>query len=206
MPEITVGTQDSLPAIARRHGFFWKTVWEHAENAELRAQRDPNILQAGDRLFVPELRRGSETIATEAKHTFRVIGEATKIRIALARFGKPRANEPYQVEINKELVDGTTDAEGILEVAVPAGVTSALLLLAGGEEQHELRVARLDPSSSVSGVKQRLNNLGFPCGSEDDQVTPRYTDALLRFQRRHGLTESGEADSKTLAKLDSLYC
>jgi len=41
MPEHTVGTSDSTSALALKKGFYWKTIWEHGENSELR-QKPPD--------------------------------------------------------------------------------------------------------------------------------------------------------------------
>jgi N-acetylmuramoyl-L-alanine amidase len=55
----TAGQGDSTTRIAFRNGFFWKTVWEHPENSELKSKRkDPNILLPGDTVFIPERREG----------------------------------------------------------------------------------------------------------------------------------------------------
>ena len=43
MPDYTVGNCDSIPSIAKDKGFFWKTIWNHPNNAMLKALRkDPN--------------------------------------------------------------------------------------------------------------------------------------------------------------------
>ena len=47
MPKRLVGEGESTSSLAKKKGFYWKTIWEHGENAELRQKRDdPNVLSA----------------------------------------------------------------------------------------------------------------------------------------------------------------
>ena len=44
---------DSMESIAQTNGLFWKTIWDHPNNVELkRAKRNYNTLLPGDRVFV----------------------------------------------------------------------------------------------------------------------------------------------------------
>jgi hypothetical protein len=46
---------DCLNSIADETGFFWETLWNHASNDSLKQQRrDPNVLEPGDVVHVPD--------------------------------------------------------------------------------------------------------------------------------------------------------
>jgi peptidoglycan hydrolase-like protein with peptidoglycan-binding domain len=63
----------------------------------------------------------------------------------------------------------------------------------------------LNPIDTVSGIKQRLNNLGYHCGDESEEETDAVLEAVLQFQKDNGLKETGEFDDATRAKLESLH-
>ena len=206
MPEHRVSANESIPSIARDKGFFWKTLWNHASNAELKTLRkNPNQLLEGDVVFVPELRQKEESCATEALHEFKRKGDPVKFKLQLRAMGKPRKNEDYVLKVGAQLIEGVTDGDGKLETFVPGNAKSALLMLKGGQETHRIRLSRLDPIETLAGVQQRLNNLGFPCGRETGKLTPKTTQAIQRFQEKYRLPATGKPDPMTQAKLKSLH-
>src|SRR5512139_715846 len=110
MDKHIISQGESVPSVAKDNGFFWQTLWNHGENAELKAKRkDPNILFEGDELHVPELELRWETRATEAKHRFKRKGDPVKFKLQLLLFGKPRANEDYSLHLDTGIFRGKTD-------------------------------------------------------------------------------------------------
>jgi len=82
---------DCVSSIAFSHGFFWETLWNLGSNSELKSKRkDPNILQAGDILHIPELTPRDESGATEKKHRFKLKGVPAKLKLKLMR---PKADK-----------------------------------------------------------------------------------------------------------------
>jgi peptidoglycan hydrolase-like protein with peptidoglycan-binding domain len=79
------------------------------------------------------------------------------------------------------------------------------LKLQGGQEIIPIKLGNLNPIDEISGVKQRLNNLGFRCGGEDNQWNDQAKSALKEFQSKHKLPESGELDAATKSKLQALH-
>lgn len=200
-----IGAGDSLPSIATTSGFTWETLWDRPENAELKALRkNPNTLREGDEVFIPEIEKRQESCATEERHTFKRLGDPVKFKLQLKRMGQPRKDEPFVMMIDGKIVEGTTDGDGKLEVFIPGNARTAVLHLNEGKEKHNIRIGRLDPIDELSGIKQRLNNLGFPAGIENDDPTPKATRALRNFQAHHELPVSGEADAPTVALLQTL--
>jgi hypothetical protein len=39
MPKYTIDNGESIPSVAKDNGFFWETLWNHSENAELKQKR-----------------------------------------------------------------------------------------------------------------------------------------------------------------------
>jgi hypothetical protein len=205
MPKIYISQGDSVPSVAKDQGFFWQTLWNHPDNAELKAKRkNPNILFEGDELFVPDLEIKWESRATEQKHKFKRKGDPVVFKLRLLMLGEPRANEDYTLKFGTDLIMGKTDGDGRIEQVLPGNCKGGELILQGGKEVYPVRIGSLDPVDEVSGVQQRLNNLGFTCGSEDGEMTEGTRGALRRFQQKYELEVTGEIDDATRGKLAEL--
>jgi len=108
---------------------------------------------------------------------------------------EPRANVPYLLDVDAQRFEGTTDADGFLEVAVPGNARRGRLLLYPGTEQQEeftLELGHLAPITEIVGVKQRLANLTFDCGDRTEEMTPGLEQAITAFQVKHGMEPTGE--------------
>ena len=218
MPKQKVGSNESTSSLAKKNGFYWRTIWEHGENAALRQKRkDPNVLSADDDIFIPELKKKKVSVGTEAEHEFVRKGEPTEIKMQLLELGEPRKNAPYIFECADKLVNGQTDGEGILKQLVPGDAKSAKLYFKDGLEVHGLRIGSLDPHDLASGIVQRLNNCGFkfaansmPKGMsakeafEEGKVGNKGVRALKNFQAQNGLDANGKLDDATIAKFEEL--
>ncbi|MCX6625596.1 MAG: peptidoglycan-binding domain-containing protein [Acidobacteria bacterium] len=206
MPKITAAQGDSIPSLAMDNGFFWETIWNHPENAQLKAKRKtPNQLMPGDEVFIPELRIKHVSKGADARHKFKRKGVPAKLKIQLKRLGEPRANEPYVLEIDGTTIKGSTDGNGILEQFIPPNAKGGRILLNGGKEVIPVRIGHLNPVDEISGIQQRLNNLGFNCGSEDGELDNQTRSAIRAFQEANGLPVTGEPDGATKAKLSGLH-
>lgn len=198
---------DCIESIAYKHGLFWETIWNHPNNQELRAaNRDPNALLPGDRVFVPEIQSKKEAGETKLRHRFRRKGVPSKLRIAFKdEDDKPRAGIPYVLEIDGVLISGKTNDAGVVEHSIsPDAKTGKLILKCeDGKEEYELKLGHIDPIDEVSGVKERLTNLGFECGPWDGEFGPVLEEAIRAFQKKYGLTITGELDEQTLQTLES---
>ncbi|MBS3919714.1 MAG: peptidoglycan-binding protein [Deltaproteobacteria bacterium] len=125
-----------------------------------------------------------------------------------AEADEPWADAPYVLNIDGRLTEGRTDGEGKLEVPIPPGARKGRLTMEPGTEREKvypLRLGHLDPITSVSGVADRLNNLGYHNGSRPTEMTPDLREALRAFQKANNLRESGEADQATQDKLSEIH-
>ena len=197
---------DCISSIATAHGFFWETLWNHAENAELKRKRvDPNVLLEGDRVHIPELTIKEESRATEKRHRFRKKGEPAKLRLRLLDAqNRPRANLRYRLLIEGSWKEGTTDGDGKLEHPIPPTARQAVLEIRG-EGSLPLDLGGLDPVESISGVQQRLRNLGYDCGAGEGEWNEESQGAMKRFQESQGLTVTGDPDQASRDKLVQVH-
>lgn len=205
MPKQKVGTGETTSSLAKKNGFFWKTIWDHPENAALKAKRkDPNVLFEDDDIFIPEKQLKEVSKGSEQEHNFKLKGEPAKLKIQLLQLGKPRANENYILQVDDKRIEGKTDGDGRIEHFISPDASSGQLILKNGREIYQLKLGNLDPLDLPSGIQQRLNNLHYSCGSEMGEIGELTKQALKEFQADYKLAETGEADAATKAKLKEL--
>jgi hypothetical protein len=201
MPMHRVSQGECVLSIADRYGFFWKTVWERAENEELRRLRaDPNVLQEGDDLFVPDKEVKEESCATEQKHRYRRKGVPGKLRIRVLVDDEAQANANYVLLIDGRSRNGTTDSDGFLEESIPPEAVEGELRIKkdGHERRFYLSLGHLNPVDTDAGVRQRLLQLGY-------NIEADFEGSVKRFQTVNDLTVSGQVDDAFRRKLKEVY-
>lgn len=197
---------ECISSLAAECGLMWQTIWEHPENAELRALRkEPNILMEGDDVVIPEKEDGEESGATEQKHRFRKKNTPAMLRLRILRAGKAVADTKYTLIIDGEMRTGTTTGQGDIEETIPPNAAFATLRLEGMLDVFDLPLGALAPVKELMGVQQRLRNLGFNPGPADGEMGDRTRRALKDFQASVGLEPTGEADDATRSKLAQVH-
>jgi len=89
--EHTIAPGECISSIAYQHGFFWETLWNHGDNAELKRDRkDPNVLHPGDLVMIPDLTLKEESCATEQVHEFRLKGVPARLNLKVLRPKPPK--------------------------------------------------------------------------------------------------------------------
>lgn len=206
MPIHLVKQGDCISSIADRYGFFWETLWNHERNAELRQQRrDPNVLMAGDRVFVPEKRPKEESGATTQVHRFRLKGVPAKLNLRIQdELGEPRAGLKYTLTVDGKKTQGVVPDDGLISEVIQPQAKQANITLETGE-QWVLNLGYINPVDYTSGVQARLKNLGYYRGDLTGQLDEDTRKALRRFQRERGLAETGEADEASRAALEAAH-
>jgi hypothetical protein len=203
-----VQSGDCVSSIAFENGFFWQTLWDHPNNAELRTLRkDPNVLREGDSVYLPELTPKDVAGASGSRHKFKLKGVPGKLKLRLMLNDKPRANVPYNLTVAGQLLSGQTDADGKIEHFIPPDAKSAQLIIItnGVKEQRNLVLGELDPIETVTGAKDRLANLGYDGGAADDEITEKFKEVLKTFQEDYQLSVSGEYDDATQQQLKKVH-
>lgn len=197
----TVRQGECISSIAAKYGHLPETVWEAPENRDLKELRgDPNILAPGDVVMIPDKRMKEEPGATEKRHRFRRKGVPARLRVQLMLDGEPRANEPYVVNIDGALADGTTDGDGFVDIPLPPDARHGELSI-GSEKERDvipLEFGAVDPADTDGGVAQRLHDLGLP-------VDRGVESAVSAFQQQHDLEVTGQVDDATRAKLVEVF-
>ena len=206
MPNHTVKQGECLSSIAAFYGFFWKTIWSHPANSDLRSRRpNPNLLAPDDVVFIPDLRINEHPGATEQRHKFRRKGVPALLKIRLLNNGEPRGGAKWTATLDGQSQEGTTAADGTLQLKLPPGCPAGTLHLEDGTE-YQLLLRELDPLETVSGVQARLNNLGYESGAVDGIDGPITTEAVKRFQADNPPLEvDGIVGPKTRARLKEVY-
>jgi hypothetical protein len=183
---------ETLSSIAALHGFSdFKPIFSHPENAELRKKRkDPHILFPGDVVVIPDPR--PKTVTKAAGTTNKFVAASTQLRLELrlldpfsnALAGKSCAMRTDLLTNGKPsgsiLTDSLkTDDKGRTGVNVAPTVSDAELKVFASEplpspippppaiEKYDLIVGGLDPVVERSGLRGRLNNLGYFAGLTD---------------------------------------
>lgn len=207
---------ECLALIAQRHGFSdYRVLYDHPDNADLRKARpNPNVLFPGDVVHIPAKEEKSVPAATGRSHKFEVAVAKKMLRVVFKNHeGKPLAGAKYRIEIGKaasdeDVIEGTTDGDGLLEEAVLPRVAEVFLHIEG--RVLRLHLGGLNPigdlaKNDASGVQARLANLGFDVGPIDGVAGRRTQHALAVFQAEQGLKVDGEPGKETLAKLVAVH-
>ncbi len=203
-----IGQGECISSIAKDTGHFWDTIWNHGLNAQLKQRRgDPNVLLPGDAVFVPAKRPKTDAGNTDQHHKFLRKGEPARLRLVLMQDGEPRAGVPYTLEIDGRQTTGVTNADGQVDEAIPGNARRGKLTIGAadeGQEEVPLRLGALDPVAEVSGVRDRLANLGVDVGY-GAALDPKTRAALRRFQESEDLEVTGEPDEPTRRRLVELH-
>jgi peptidoglycan hydrolase-like protein with peptidoglycan-binding domain len=159
---------------------------------------------------VPEVREKSVDVATDQSHTFVLKIPKTRLHIRFLDVDdQPRKDLPYTLEIDGVEFEGTTTADGDVEQEIRADARSGTLTLNPGqgadEEVYTVDLGHLDPIEETSGLQTRLQHLGFYTGEVDGKLGSRTRDAILRYQRKHGLSDTGELDDDTKNHLEQQH-
>lgn len=224
----TVKQGDCITSIAFNKGFYEKTIWDHPDNAKLKNDRkDMNILQPGDKVVIPDKTQKEVSCALEKRHRFKRKGVPAKFRLQiLDNKGKPRAQIPYEFNIERKMIRDYTDGDGVIEIFIPNNITEGKLRLDNEKQILHIKFGHLQPEDQKKGsatpdsnqttsttlpipqdrigIRQRLYNLGFLADIEESDPA-LLTIALEDFQDRIGLKVTGKLDEETIEKLKDMH-
>src|SRR5262249_48820085 len=140
--------------------------WNHAKNEELKQARpDPSLLAPGDILQIPSKSKEGKPAQKGTSNEYTAHVPKVTIAIVLKNMDEegapPYKDEPYVLEGLGEPVVGTTDGEGKISFTVPVHVAEVSIDLYKRRIVFPVRLGHLDPVEVPSGVKQRLEHLGY---------------------------------------------
>ena len=202
--------------IAEVYGFFPKTIWNYGKNAELKKLRHDNmyILFEKDQVVIPAKRQKTHAVAAGDALTIHRQGVPEHLHIRFLHHDEtPRVGVPYVVNIkigageSMAAICGTTDAAGFVRATIPPRAVFADIYLGEEREQeiYEFNLGYVNPIDTLSGVKARLNNLGYDSGKETDEIDEQTIYAIKAFQRHYELEITGARDEKTLMLLEEKF-
>jgi hypothetical protein len=211
MPIHKVLQGECLASIAKQYGFAeWKAVYHHPENKDLRSRRkNPNVLHPGDQVFIPEIRPKVAARSTDSTHKFVLKSVTAKLRLVLKdQDGVAMPNKKYKLEVAGKSIEAQTGRDGLIDQPIAANAADGTLTVWMDDKTKlvmKLNLGHLDPPDAISGAQSRLRNLGYDAGPTTGSSSARFEAALLGFQRKHGLAESGQLDDDTQGKLEEQH-
>jgi peptidoglycan hydrolase-like protein with peptidoglycan-binding domain len=96
----------------------------------------------------------------------------------------------YKVTIGKTTTLGTTGADGVIELRIPAGMKATVEAL--GTSYDVTPVAALEDVAKIRGWQRRLQHLGYELGEVDGMVGRKTGTATLQFQADNNLDTDGK--------------
>lgn len=146
------------------------------------------------------------------------------LRIRLINdLGQPIKMSKYRLEVDKQMFEGITNNEGILQHDIPLGAKTGKLILykklfyISEKNTDEIKVENwsidlqivdsMAPGDQIAGAQARLNNLGFFASKEiHEQYNEQTKRAIQRFQAAHPpLKVTGNIDQETKKRLEEVY-
>ncbi|APR86241.1 Hypothetical protein A7982_11590 [Minicystis rosea] len=208
MKPYVVKQGDYLEKVAHALGFNADEVWNDPKNAELKKQRDPNLLHPGDILYVPDRKMQWLPLKSGTDNLYIAKVPRTTVRLVFKDLDKPHANEPYVILGMGEPEEGTTDGDGALEIKVPVHIREVQISFPKSRITYPIHIGDMDPVEEASGARKRLRHLGYMWAFSGDEADDREAVdrlAILAFQQDQGLEVTGTLDDTTRAALARVH-
>lgn len=164
---------DYVSFLAHRFDFDAEAVWKDEANADLRTLRDdPNILAAGDVLYIPDQTNAepkARPLAMGQANDF--VSDPPLVDVAVKFFGGDAgtyASKAYTIDELEHLTGLTTDGDGVVTFKAPVSVQMLTVSFTDSGEKRQLLVGGMDPIDTPSGILKRLRNLGYIASSVED--------------------------------------
>jgi N-acetylmuramoyl-L-alanine amidase len=138
-------------------------------------------------------------------HRFKLLVQPTYLNLRIQDpSDKAVASAKYVLTLEDDLkLHGKTDSDGWIKRPIPPASQFGTLMVWPNPSDRDtffkwdIRLGHLDPLDTVSGVKGRLNNLGYDCGEIDSTEDGQYDQAVRQFQQDHNLKIDGIVGPKT---------
>jgi hypothetical protein len=159
---------DHLALLAHKFRFDADTVWNDPKNAQLRRygdlSQDPNILYPSDMLYIPDQNLPPVMMMLTMGTTNTFVSDApptvTVIHAFVGDHASTYASKACTIEELDHLTGLATDPDGILTFEAPVTLKTATVVFSNSGESWALSIGLLDPIHTLTGVFQRLQNLG----------------------------------------------
>jgi len=114
---------------------------------------------------------------------------------------KPLSDIKYELNLGQETIAGQTDGEGRIHEPIPVDCQSATLSIWPNSDDNRIKktlpvqIGALDPADTVTGMQQRLKNIGLYQGQVDGEMGPMTHSALKRVLNEPEKPETKELHS-----------
>jgi hypothetical protein len=153
---------DYLARLAYQFGFDADAVWADAKNAQLRQDRsDHNILSPTDLLYIPDQGGTPATQSLTTGTTNAFVSNPPTTTVTIRFVDAPFASQAYSVPELPELTGLTTGQDGTATFSIPVTLDTFTIAFTGSGTSFSFDVGCLDPINTLSGIFQRLQNLGY---------------------------------------------
>jgi hypothetical protein len=212
MPTHTIKAGENLILLAAKNGLdSWEKILNDPQNASHKEKSDdPCVINTGDAIFIPDKTLKQQPSAIDNTHPFKIKRPKGWLRLAVKDAdGAPFSGKKYDLYVEGVKAAGTLPDDGVIEVAISITATNGTLKVWPDESEQpvtwDLMIGHKNPLTEISGVQQRLNNLGFECGEPDGVVDDDTTAAVKAFQARIGVETTGTIDDDLRTKLKAYY-
>lgn len=147
------------------------------------------------------------------KQTFRARVKKENISLKVGAIGgKTWCDRKVELEVDGEIIESKTDADGIAEFKLPKnhGHNGVLSIYTPKETSKpsyrvDIKIGHLDPLEEIIGQKARLIALGYDCGPLTNTTTGRFEGSVKAFQTEFGLKIDGICGAETQKHLKKEY-
>src|SRR5262245_9870010 len=122
---------DYLTKLAHTLGFAADEVWNDGKNAALQQSRkNPNMLRAGDVLYIPDTPRKKLALTKETENQYVAKVPRVKVSVVLMEDDEPLKDLKYTLEgLGDDETEHTTDGEGRVTFEAPVSVREVVVHL-----------------------------------------------------------------------------
>jgi hypothetical protein len=155
---------DYLLQLANALGFDQTSIWQDDKNSDLSQSRRPggNILCPGDVLYVPDPPLAPPDGASlNVGTTNSFVSNAPLTTINIKFTDDDLASQPCTIAELDQLTNLATDGSGLLTFQAPVTLTTATITFTAVNQTCSCLIGHLDPVDTLTGVYQRLQNLGY---------------------------------------------
>lgn len=180
----TVQPGENLSVIALRHGFrSWKTLYNYPENEPFRKKRpNPNLIQAGDEILIPDKSVKEVPADTGKAHTFKAASAKQEVEFSLTVVDKLNPLEPVpDLTVRLKLPSGEerdvkTDANGVIHLVEPE-VTAGHVDVLNIQDEREPALIRYSAHAKN----------GFATNQSHVLMVPDKRKIVNRIATKHGV-------------------
>lgn len=193
---------DHLSSIARKFGFRdIHTIWNDPENADLKNLRvNPNVLFPGDQIIIPDKQAKTESRGTGSSHKFTAPSLKLELRIVAHDINDNAiGNEDCTLQVESQIFKTQSDGDGLIDQKIPVDAINGLLQIVSMD--IPVKIGYLDPADTPPGSRERLTNLGYYWGPQDDSDPMALRSAIEEFQCDQKMPVTGKMDTATQNRL-----